>query len=213
MSLEESGAIDGVYDLVFERTDKESYTVLCHMLAILLVAFEPLTIGDMEDVVKHVGVRGSVTGLVRNLGSVLSVERRTNVIQFRHPTLVEYLQRCSNVPLDVGRNRIHPDIVNAHGQVASWCLKCLKSRTDGLKFNICQIESSFYLNRQIPDLEARVSKFIPRKLRYASSHWLFHLSGTDDKWRSKLEKEFQCILQKGCHERSLVYGLLGVTER
>ncbi|CCA70376.1 related to archipelago beta form (F-box-WD40 repeat protein), partial [Serendipita indica DSM 11827] len=50
MSLEESGAIDGVYDLVFERTDKESYTVLCHMLAILLVAFEPLTIGDMEDV-------------------------------------------------------------------------------------------------------------------------------------------------------------------
>ncbi|CCA70372.1 hypothetical protein PIIN_04311 [Serendipita indica DSM 11827] len=195
MSLEESGAIDGVYDLVFERTDKESYTVLCHMLAILLVAFEPLTIGDMEDVVKHVGVRGSVTGLVRNLGSVLSVERGTNMIQFRHPTLVEYLRRCSNVKADGGSNRIHLDVVNAHGRVASWCLKCLRSRTDGLKFNICQIESSFYLNRQISDLEARVSKFIPRKLRYASSHWLFHLSGTDDKWRSKLEKEFQRILQ------------------
>ncbi|CCA74747.1 hypothetical protein PIIN_08705, partial [Serendipita indica DSM 11827] len=195
ISLEEPGAIDEVYDLIFERTDKESYKVLCHMLALLLVAFEPLTMDDMEDLVKHVGVRGSVKALIKNLGSVLSLEAGTNLIQFRHPTLVEYLGRRS-IPIAArGRNGIHLDVVNAHGQAASWCVKCLKSRTDGLKFNICQIESSFYPNSQIPDLEARISKFIPRRLRYASSNWLFHVSGADDSRRCMLENEFCDIIK------------------
>ncbi|CAG7850026.1 SubName: Full=Related to WD40-repeat protein (Notchless protein) {ECO:0000313/EMBL:CCA75486.1} [Serendipita indica DSM 11827] len=165
ISLEEPGAIDEVYDLVFERTDKESYTVLCHMLALLLVAFEPLTMNDMED-------------LVARRRSVLSLETGTNLIQFRHPTLVEYLRRRSVPPT-----------------AASWCVRCLKSRTEGLKFNICRIETSFYLNRQISDLEVRVSKFIPRRLRYASSNWLFHVSGTDDSRRRTLENEFRDIIQ------------------
>ncbi|CCA71170.1 hypothetical protein PIIN_05106 [Serendipita indica DSM 11827] len=195
VSLEEPGAIDEVYDLAFERTGKESYAIQCQMLALLLVAFEPLTVGDMEDLVKHVGVRGSVKRLIRNLGSVLSVEPGTNLVQFRHPTLFEYLGRCSIAPVVGDSKKIYLDAVNAHGQVASWCVRCLKSRTDGLKFNICRIESSFRLNRQIPDLEARVSRFITRRLRYASSHWLFHMSGTDGKRRCMLEKEFGAVVQ------------------
>ncbi|CCA75681.1 hypothetical protein PIIN_09671 [Serendipita indica DSM 11827] len=192
ISMDKPGAIDSVYSLVFERIDPEYYGVMCAMLALLLAAFEPLTIDDLDDILKHSKIPGSAKALVLNLGSVLSVDQGTNLIQFRHPTFVEYLRRCISAPV-VGNLCL--DIVEAHGQAASWCLKRLKSPTGGLKFNICEIESSFCLNRQIPDLEARVSRLIPRRLRYASSHWLFHLAKTDDKWRWALKSEVEHILR------------------
>ena len=195
ISMEETGAIDDVYDLVLERTDPKSSEVMCKMLAVLLAAYEPLTVDELEDILKHVGVRASAKALVQNLGSVLSVDQSTDLIQFRHPTLVEYLRRRSVTPAVDDRNKLYIDIANAHGQAASWCLKRLKSRTEGPKFNICQFESSFRLNRQIPDLAEKVSKFIPRRLRYACSHWSFHLGETNDKWRSTLTNELLHIIR------------------
>ncbi|CCA78096.1 hypothetical protein PIIN_01769, partial [Serendipita indica DSM 11827] len=195
ISVDQRGDIDDIYNLVFERIDPNSYPIMRSMLALLLVAFEPLSIDDLDDAFKHIGVKWNTKALIRNLGSVLSVNPTTNLIQFRHPTLVEYLRRCSQTPVVDQNKTLFLDVSNAHGQASLWCLKCLTSRTDGLKFNICQLESSFYLNREIPDLEARVSKFIPRKLRYASSHWLFHFAETDDNRRSTLKKELQHIIQ------------------
>ncbi|CCA77943.1 related to WD40-repeat protein (notchless protein) [Serendipita indica DSM 11827] len=193
ISMDQTGAIDDVYDLVFERTDPEDRTVMCAMLALLRAAFEPLTVDDLDDLLKHSRVRGSAKALVENLGSVLTKDTKTNIIHFRHPTIVEYLQRCSIAPPARNCNKIYLNLVNAHGQAASWCFKCLKSREEGLKFNICQIESSFYLNREIPNLDTKVSRFISTKLRYASSHWSFHLAETDDSWRYTLEKQLQHI--------------------
>ncbi|CCA71603.1 related to WD40-repeat protein (notchless protein) [Serendipita indica DSM 11827] len=148
ISMDDSGVIDDVYDLVFERTDPRHYTILCATLGLLLAAFEPLTINDLDDLLKHI--------------------------------------RCK---------RIYIDIANAHGQAASWCVKCFKSQAEGLKFNICQIESSFDLNKEIPDLDTKVSTFISRRLRYASSHWLFHIAETNNNWRYTLKEEVQCIIR------------------
>lgn len=49
--------------------------------------------------------------------------------------------------------------------------------------------------QQIADLDARVSKFIPKRLRYASSHWLFHLAEADDNWRSALKRDLRHVVQ------------------
>ncbi|CCA76398.1 related to WD40-repeat protein (notchless protein), partial [Serendipita indica DSM 11827] len=195
ISIDETGAIDDLYSLIFERMNPEYYTVMYRMLALLLGAYEPLTTGDLDDILKHAGENGSAKALVRNLGSVLAEDASTNLIQFRHPTFIEYLRRRSNVSVADGRDKLHINISNAHGQVASWCLKYLTSRINGLKFNICQLASSFYLNREIPDLEARVSRCIPRRLQYASSHWLFHMAETDDNWRSVVKQKVQHVIQ------------------
>ncbi|CCA74344.1 related to WD40-repeat protein (notchless protein) [Serendipita indica DSM 11827] len=195
ISVDETGEIDDVYELVFERIEPRYRATMCSMLAILLAACEPLSIEDLGDLLKHAGVDGSAEALVRNLGSVLTVESGANLIRFRHPTLVEYLQRRSRPPSMDSHNKVYINITEAHGQVASWCLKLLSSPTEGVKFNICQIESSFYLNRQIVDLDARILKFIPRKLRYASSYWLIHLAETHEKWRNALKREVERTLQ------------------
>ncbi|CCA77942.1 related to WD40-repeat protein (notchless protein) [Serendipita indica DSM 11827] len=194
ISMDQVGAIDDVYDLVFERMDSQYHAVMCEMLALLLAAFEPLTVDDLDDLLRHSKVRGRTEALVKNLGSVLAKDVGSNLIQFRHPTLVEYLRRCSIVPVFGRRTKLYLNLANAHGQTASWCFKHLMSRT-GLKFNICQIESSFYLNREIPNLSAKVTRFISKRLQYASSHWLLHLVRADEKWQCKLEKELRQITQ------------------
>ncbi|CCA74792.1 related to S. pombe trp-asp repeat containing protein [Serendipita indica DSM 11827] len=194
ISVEQPGVIDDVYDLLLERTDPEGRLTTREILALLLAAFEPLTVGDLDDLLKHTKIGGSAEALIRNLGSVVTRDE-TNLIHFRHPTFVEYLKRRSTSPVVDSHSNFHINVGNAHGQIASWCFQRLKSRKDGLKFNICQIESSFYLNSQIPDLDARISKFIPTALRYVSYHWLFHVAETDDNWRRILENDIRHVIQ------------------
>ncbi|CCA77814.1 related to WD40-repeat protein (notchless protein), partial [Serendipita indica DSM 11827] len=195
ISMDQVGAIDDLYGLIFERTEPGNHEIMYKMLALLLAAFEPLTTDDLDDILNYTGVLGSAKALVRNLGSVLTEDSTTRMVQFRHPTLVEYLRRCSNTPNIGSRNRVYISIANAHGQAASWCFKCLESRTEGLKFNICQIESSFNLNREIPNLDAKISTLVPRRLRYASFHWLFHMAEADDNWQSTLKDNLRHIIQ------------------
>ena len=45
----------------------------------------------------------------------------------------------------------------------------------GLKFNICELEDSYHLNKDVPDLAARISKCIPEALQYSSLFWFSHL--------------------------------------
>ncbi|CCA74987.1 related to WD40-repeat protein (notchless protein) [Serendipita indica DSM 11827] len=195
MALVQNGGIYELYALIFEHTDRNFYVIMCQMLALLAVAFEPLTMDDFEDLLKHARVGGSGKDLVQSLESVLSMDPSTNKIHFRHPTVVEYLRYCSAPPAVDSRNRLYIDIANAHGQLAWWCLKGLTSPTVGLKFNLCQVESSFYLNRQLPDLEERISKYIPTRLQYASSYWSFHVAETGEDWRRTFKSEVQWIVQ------------------
>lgn len=190
-----TGVIDDLYNLVFERIDSEFYSVICEMLALLLSAHEPITTDDLDDILKHVGIAGSAQALVRNLGSVIIQDRNTQLIQFRHPTFVEYLRRCAIGHKVGGNTQIRLNVSLAHGQAALWCLKRLRSRIGGLRFNICEIKSSFYFNREDTQLEDRVSKLIPKRLRYASLHWPFHVAQTNEDWRRKLRNEFVCILK------------------
>ncbi|CAG7854185.1 Uncharacterized WD repeat-containing protein alr3466 [Serendipita indica DSM 11827] len=195
MSMNQGGVIDDLYTLILQRTDPDDYVVVYEMLALLLVASEPLSAEDLDDLLRHAGVDGSAKGLIRNLSSVLIEDEATHLIQFRHPTFVEYLRRCSVRLATESSHEVYIDVAKAQGQAAAWCLKCLKSPTEGLQFNICRIETSFYLNKQIPDLDTRISKFIRKRLQYASLHWLFHAVDTDDSWRRTFKNEIEQILR------------------
>ncbi|CCA75144.1 hypothetical protein PIIN_09128 [Serendipita indica DSM 11827] len=154
IAMDGSGNIEDLYDLVFETTDPGFHSTMRAMLALLLALFEPLTSNDMNDLFKYAGVHGSIDSLVRKLRSVVFQDRETGVIQFRHSTFVEYLgRRCTAPPIN-RHDKLFIDVTNAHGRIASWCLKGLK---ENLRFNICNLESSFYLNHQVPDIHERDS--------------------------------------------------------
>ena len=75
--------------------------------------------------------------------------------------------------------------------LAQSCFNIMMSPS-GLRFNICQLPSSFLLDSQVPDLALRIQKKISDVLRYCSRYWAQHLvqAGTD-----KLDVLFDCIVQ------------------
>lgn len=64
------------------------------------------------------------------------------------------------------------DIVALKSHVATRCFSVMK---DLLRFNICNIETSFIRNEDIPDLGTRIQGCIPSHLAYASVYWYQHL--------------------------------------
>ncbi|KAL0955358.1 hypothetical protein HGRIS_014908 [Hohenbuehelia grisea] len=54
-------------------------------------------------------------------------------------------------------------------------LACLRLMNAGLKFNICQLPTSFVMNSEVEDLSKRVDEYISRELRYASFAAAHHL--------------------------------------
>jgi len=68
-----------------------------------------------------------------------------------------------------------------HKQLAHSCLNLLLDPLDGLKFNICKLETSYLANDDVEDLNTRIDQHIPPALLYACRFWDEHLNHTDFK--------------------------------
>jgi hypothetical protein len=73
-----------------------------------------------------------------------------------------------------GTQRWFVDSAIGHRSLALGCLQVLKTQ---LRFNICDLESSYVLNSEVEDLEARIQKLISPELSYAGQFWTTHLHG------------------------------------
>ncbi|OCB91049.1 WD40 repeat-like protein [Sanghuangporus baumii] len=54
--------------------------------------------------------------------------------------------------------------------------RCLDTMRTGLKFNMCDLESSYLENKAISDLACRVKENIPESLQYSYSYWMEHIA-------------------------------------
>jgi len=139
----------------------------------LLAAFEPLSIhsltalrryphGDRDD-------NQSVIAIVQHLGSLLSnvtsIEQTLPIVPL-HTSFRDFLtdkKMSGDFYIDLGE---------AHHQLAHSCLGLM---LHDLKFNICNIESSYLPNNKISDLQSRINEHIPPALFYACRFWDDHL--------------------------------------
>ena len=87
-------------------------------------------------------------------------------IRVRHLSILEFLTGLRDpVELRVDLKQAHEDL----------SLYCLRTMTNGLKFNICGLETSYLANVDIEDLEDRMRERIPDALQYSCLHWASHL--------------------------------------
>jgi hypothetical protein len=85
---------------------------------------------------------------------------------------------------------------------------CLQTMKGGLRFNICNLESSYLLNTEIVDMEMRIEQNIPSHLRYASIYWANHLSA------SKFDAKVLELLQDFMENRFLFWlEVMSLTKR
>jgi len=160
----------------------------------LLAAFEPLSIHSLTALRRYPhGDRDddqSVIAIVRHLGSLLSnvtsIEQTLPIVPL-HTSFRDFLtdeKMSGDFYIDLGE---------AHHQLAHSCLGLM---LHDLKFNICNIESSYLPNNKISDLQSRINEHIPPALFYACRFWDDHLErlhfeqGLLTKLQSLFEEKF-----------------------
>ncbi|EJF58655.1 WD40 repeat-like protein [Dichomitus squalens LYAD-421 SS1] len=126
-----------------------------------------------------------VTLIVADMGPLLSgVSTRTSPIRPLHTSFRDFLT-------DAARSgEWFVDLARGHSIMALGCLRVMNNR---LAFNICRLETSYILNRDIPDLDSRLSTYVPQSLLYAACNWNDHLATTH---LSDLQQELSMFLRE-----------------
>ncbi|KAG8786363.1 hypothetical protein FRC12_016675 [Ceratobasidium sp. 428] len=148
------------------RTEKEAQvTLLRHVVC----AREPLSLDVMAGLLQ-VDNNLQVSAALRPLQSVLSVSE-SGVIGTLHESFPNYLHNHAR------SGGFYCDPRRHHARMAQQCFRLIK--VPNPPFNICNLESSYLLDEEVPDIDQRVDQAISQALLYACRHWAAHLERAD----------------------------------
>ncbi len=156
----------------------------------LITSTEPLSIRSLITL-RHASLDkdhdAAITGLLNRLGSLLSNVNSSDKNLPIIPLHTSFRDFITNKDKS-GDFYVH--VRDGHRQLA---LSCLDLLLNSLKFNICDLETSYLANIDIEDLNSRVGQHIPPTLLYACRFWVDHLKHTDFKADlfEKVEKLFK----------------------
>lgn len=175
--------LDSLYSRVIQSTrgskDDTNISLVKTVLGVIYITArnQPLSIDGLFHFMPAVGEKGKISkttlkAIVDDLRSVLYEDSsKGDVIRVCHPSFLDFLEsydRC-------GEYWMNPDQLNA-----AMMEKCLITMQTMLEFNVCELQSSYVANKDVPDLEQRVKAKIPERLRYSCLYWVSHYARMDD---------------------------------
>ncbi|KAG8715336.1 hypothetical protein FRC09_016684 [Ceratobasidium sp. 395] len=160
------------------------------VLDTVICAQEPLSIEAMAGLLE-LGTR-KVQAALRPLFSVLHLSDMTgHTITTLHKSFPDYL-------LDKNRSGAFHCVANKHhAYLAQLCFKHIKRPNP--PFNICNLESSYVLDKDVPDLPARIEKTISEQLVYACRYWVAHCMSAE------VFQNLMSLLREFASERFLLW--------
>jgi NACHT domain len=174
--------LDGLYKEVLEGyfTDQEARDLFRSVVGQLITSIEPLTIRSLIPLQQHAyddkDSDAAVTGILTRLGSLLSnvnsSDKNLPIIPL-HTSFRDFLTNKNK------SGDFYVGVHDAHDQLAHSCLNLLLDPHDGLKFNICKLETSYLANDDVEDLSTCIDQHIQPALLYACRFWDDHLKHTD----------------------------------
>ena len=176
VSREGKSLLDTMYHTILESVVSKRPTALIRFCSVMQQVFhtlEPLPIDGLNAMRRHFSHKHSnfnVAIVLRFLGPLLSgITNCTLPVRPLHASFSDFLtDQSRSGDYFVGEADIQMDIA-----VASLCVLC-----GGLCFNICDLQSSYLLNSEVPDLAERVKAKIPPHLSYSCQFWAKHLQAT-----------------------------------
>jgi NACHT domain len=174
--------------------DKGERDLFRSVVGQLITSIEPLTSHSLITLRQHAPydedsdpiVNETLSRLGSLLSNVNSSDKNLPIIPL-HASFHDFLTNKDK------SGDFYVDDRDAHDQLTNSCLNLLLDPVDGLKFNICKLETSYLANDDVEDLSTRVDQYIPPALSYACRFWDDHLKHTDfttDLFR-KVEKLFK----------------------
>ncbi|KAH7913261.1 WD40-repeat-containing domain protein [Hygrophoropsis aurantiaca] len=156
-----------IFDVTSSSTMRRFQTVM----GILMTAKEPLSINALRKLCSActASVDGAVL-ILRPLGALLTgVSEDSLPVRPLHSSFRDFLTH----PTRSATFRIDP--TSHEGSLAEATYHIMKSE---LRFNICQLETSYISNDGVPGLSTRISEFIGGHLSYSCRYWMHHVHAT-----------------------------------
>jgi hypothetical protein len=170
---EAEAALDALYETALGAAAKwdrdEVASDFCAVLGAIVTARVPLSDTTLDHILGLDGSRSSIFILSRLHCLLQWTQGQTAKVL--HASFADYLtdaSRCGSQPWFID--------VSAHHQCLA--LGCFQIMKVGLKFNICELETSYVSNDDVFDLDDRVQNHVPVYLAYACRFWADHLQET-----------------------------------
>ncbi|KAG9120649.1 hypothetical protein FRC07_003785 [Ceratobasidium sp. 392] len=150
-------------DPSLSSSDREEMKLI---LDTIVCTQEPLSV-DLIVGLLRLDNEALVRSALRRLESVLQVSDMTDTVTGPKESFSDYL-------LDKLRSDVfYCDFRNHNTLLARRCFDQL--RTPDPPFNICNLESSYLFDSDVPDLSIRIDKIVSKELFYACRYWESHL--------------------------------------
>jgi hypothetical protein len=156
-----------ILELSFRDANVDLLNVLHQVATIIVLAKITLHIDDLPSFVLQ--PKASVTVILNKLSSVISVGSDSG-IRIRHLSFAEFMCNPHRCP-----QRFCIDRFKGSHDMSMACLRLMKT---GLKFNICDLETSYLPNKHVEDLPRRITKNIGHPLIYSCRFWSAHIRDT-----------------------------------
>lgn len=170
-SQKKLGQIDKLYEAILsaalkgDELESMERERMEHVLWTAVCAREPIPI---ETLTVLAGLRSTsqTLGALESFRSVLHISEHTGLVSTLHASFPDYM-------LNPGRSgEFFCDVTTHSKLLVRRCLKVMKGQ---LRFNICDLPSSFLSDSHLPDLKTRIEKNISPSLSYACRYWPDHL--------------------------------------
>ncbi|QRV96506.1 hypothetical protein RhiJN_24524 [Ceratobasidium sp. AG-Ba] len=171
-------AIDGLYETILTSketvADEEDMKDMRSCLGVIVATsmHGTLSVTELSVLMGEHITQEVLQGVIDRLASVLYIDDKLGgAIRISHPSFMDYITDST---------RSKELCIDLREQNAILARRSLDAMASGLRFNICGLETSGRLNRDVPDLEARVQAAISPSLAYACKYWASHLAKSYD---------------------------------
>ncbi|QRV86841.1 hypothetical protein RhiJN_14859 [Ceratobasidium sp. AG-Ba] len=166
-------AIDSLYETILTADiigDEEDMNDMRRCLGAIVVTSmrSALSVVDLAALMSEHASEELLQSVVDRLAAVLYTDDKLGgAIRISHPSFMDYIT-------NPGRSRNLCVELPEHNLIITG--RCLRVMVSELKFNICGLETSGLLNRDVHDLDTRVGSAIGPHLSYACVYWMSHLA-------------------------------------
>ncbi|CEL61229.1 Vegetative incompatibility protein HET-E-1 OS=Podospora anserina GN=HET-E1 PE=4 SV=1 [Rhizoctonia solani AG-1 IB] len=164
--------LDNLYSAILTAALKNERLERDEVLRIQLVLWtsvcsrEPVDIDTLTALV-GMGETKHIMAALKPLRSVLHVSETTGLVSALHASFPDYMLSRERA------NGFHCDKEGHHLTMATRCFEIMSSE---LRFNICNLTSSFLPDSAVPNLDIHVAARIPSTLFYACQYWGDHFA-------------------------------------
>lgn len=193
------------------------------VLSVIYVAAtrRPLSTNAIADILyqrkgeEHKGNRTWVANIIESLLSIVYIEEGTNAVRACHLSVLDFIGGMMNegfptLATDKATPRFAVGEKEAHMRVFDGCFAIMDRE---LRFNICELEDSSRLNKDVPDLSARISNHITESVQYAVVFWFSHLAVSDIDVKRSADKVLGLLSSRKTLFWVEALGLMDVVDR